>query len=132
MAPSTLRSGASLPKRGPGRPPNAPNKITADIKAAILGAFTKVGGEDAPVAGLNFRDAIAALGPTDALILDNYFPHASYVELRRRHQTRARIVIPDRTHAHGGSAAEKPGAAPAPADRHGAVTAAATAPTPAT
>ena len=37
----------------------------------------------APVAGLNFRDAIAALGPTDALILDNYFPHASYVELRR-------------------------------------------------
>lgn len=37
---------AGLPKRGPGRPPNTPNKITADIKAAILGAFTKVGGED--------------------------------------------------------------------------------------
>lgn len=36
----------SLPKRGPGRPPGSPNKVTADIKAAILNAFTKVGGED--------------------------------------------------------------------------------------
>lgn len=37
----------------------------------------------APVAGLNFRDSQAALKPTEALILDNYFPEASYVRLRR-------------------------------------------------
>lgn len=37
----------------------------------------------APVKGLNFRDSIAALKPTDALILDNYFPEASACRLRR-------------------------------------------------
>lgn len=40
----------------------------------------------APVAGLNFRDGQAALKPNDALILDNYFPEASYVRLRRGYQ----------------------------------------------
>lgn len=43
----------------------------------------------APVAGLNFRDAIAALQPTDALILDNYFPAASYCQLRRGYSSHA-------------------------------------------
>ena len=37
----------------------------------------------APVGGLNFRDSIAKLKPTEALILDNYFPEASEVQLRR-------------------------------------------------
>jgi hypothetical protein len=37
----------------------------------------------APVAGLNFRDSIAQLKPNEALILDNFFPEASYVRLRR-------------------------------------------------
>lgn len=32
-------------KRGPGRPKGAPNKITADIKSAILGAFQARGGQ---------------------------------------------------------------------------------------
>lgn len=32
-------------KKGPGRPKGAPNKITADIKAAILGAFQAKGGQ---------------------------------------------------------------------------------------
>lgn len=36
----------------------------------------------APVKGLNFRDGITALKATDALILDNYFPEASYCRLR--------------------------------------------------
>ena len=33
-------------KRGPGRPKGSPNKITADVKQAILNAFEKVGGKD--------------------------------------------------------------------------------------
>lgn len=37
---------SGLPKRGPGRPPGSPNKITADIRSAILNAFQKVGGEE--------------------------------------------------------------------------------------
>ncbi len=37
----------------------------------------------APVGGLNFRDPIAALKPTDALILDNWFPDVGSVSLRR-------------------------------------------------
>lgn len=41
----------------------------------------------APVAGLNFRDSIAALKSNEALILDNYFPEASYVRLRRGYQS---------------------------------------------
>lgn len=38
--------GEALPKRGPGRPKGSPNKVTADIKAAILAAFGQVGGSD--------------------------------------------------------------------------------------
>lgn len=37
---------ANLPKRGPGRPKGAANKITKDIKQAILAAFDSVGGSD--------------------------------------------------------------------------------------
>jgi len=33
-------------KAGPGRPKGAQNKITVEIKTAILNAFNKVGGED--------------------------------------------------------------------------------------
>ena len=36
----------------------------------------------APVGGWNARDALAVMKPTDAIILDNFFPKASYVELR--------------------------------------------------
>jgi len=36
----------------------------------------------APVGGLNSRDALAAMPPTDAIALDNFFPHGTYVELR--------------------------------------------------
>lgn len=37
----------------------------------------------APTKGLNFRDSIATLKSDEALILDNYFPEASYARLRR-------------------------------------------------
>jgi hypothetical protein len=36
----------------------------------------------APIGGLNARDAIAAMKPTDALILDNVFPETSDVRVR--------------------------------------------------
>lgn len=36
----------------------------------------------APVGGLNARDAIAAMKPTDALLLDNLFPGTTSVEVR--------------------------------------------------
>ena len=39
------RGSAPGERRG-GRQKGTPNRITADIKAAILSAFTKVGGED--------------------------------------------------------------------------------------
>jgi hypothetical protein len=36
----------------------------------------------APVGGLNGRDALAAMPPTDAVVLTNWFPQPSYVGLR--------------------------------------------------
>lgn len=36
----------------------------------------------APIGGWNAKDALAVMKPTDAIILDNFFPKASYVELR--------------------------------------------------
>lgn len=36
----------------------------------------------APVGGWNARDALAAMKPTDAVALDNWYPKTSYVEIR--------------------------------------------------
>jgi hypothetical protein len=36
----------------------------------------------APVGGWNARDPIGTAGPTDAFVLDNFYPHPSYVETR--------------------------------------------------
>lgn len=36
---------AKEPGAGPGRPKGSPNKLTADIKSAIMGAFNQAGGE---------------------------------------------------------------------------------------
>lgn len=36
----------------------------------------------APIGGLNARDPLAAMPPTDAVILDNWFPQANYVQRR--------------------------------------------------
>jgi hypothetical protein len=37
----------------------------------------------APIGGLNARDALANMPETDAIVLDNWFPQPSWVELRR-------------------------------------------------
>lgn len=37
----------------------------------------------APVGGLNYRDPISAMQPTDALVLDNFIPKQTGVELRK-------------------------------------------------
>ncbi len=42
-----------------------------------------------PVGGWNARDALAAMKPTDAVILDNWFPQTSYVEVRGGYATHA-------------------------------------------
>lgn len=36
----------------------------------------------APVGGVNARDALAAMPPTDAIVMDNWFPNPSYVAVR--------------------------------------------------
>jgi len=36
----------------------------------------------APIGGWNARDALAAMKPTDAITLENWFPRTSYVEIR--------------------------------------------------
>jgi hypothetical protein len=36
----------------------------------------------APLGGWNARDALAAMKPTDAVVLNNWFPRTSYVEIR--------------------------------------------------
>jgi len=43
----------------------------------------------APVGGLNARDPLTSMKPEDALILDNVFPEANYVALRRGHSSHA-------------------------------------------
>ncbi len=42
-----------------------------------------------PVGGLNARDALADMKETDAVVLDNFFPEANYVSLRRGHSSYA-------------------------------------------
>lgn len=37
----------------------------------------------APVGGLNDRDSIAAMKPTDAVVLENWWPYPSYLEVRK-------------------------------------------------
>src|SRR5689334_16921509 len=40
----------------------------------------------APVRGLNFKDALPAMGPTDALVLDNWICRPSYIEVMKGSQ----------------------------------------------
>lgn len=51
----------------------------------------------APVAGLNARDGLPSMKPADAIILDNYFPEASYVRLRRGYSDHATGITGDVT-----------------------------------
>lgn len=42
-----------------------------------------------PISGWNARDALAAMKPTDAVILNNWFPRTSYVEIRGGYSSHA-------------------------------------------
>lgn len=46
-----------------------------------------------PIGGLNARDALSNMDPKDALILNNWFPQPTYVELRRGHLAYATLPI---------------------------------------
>ncbi len=46
------------------------------------------------IGGLNARDALSSMDPKDALILNNWFPQPSWVELRRGHLTFATLSNP--------------------------------------
>jgi hypothetical protein len=63
----------------------------------------------APTGGVNARDAIAEMPPTDALILDNWFPTPSYVVVRNGSQTWASgMAAPVETcAAYNGTSARK-------------------------
>jgi hypothetical protein len=43
----------------------------------------------APVGGWNDRDSLAAMKPTDAVTLENWYPNASYIEFRGGHASHA-------------------------------------------
>lgn len=47
------------------------------------GYQSQIGSVPAPIGGWNTRDAIAAMPPTDATILDNFFPSSTSVDLRK-------------------------------------------------
>lgn len=51
-------------------------------KGLVHGATSGSQSYPAPVGGWNARDALAAMKPTDAITLENWFPRPSYVEIR--------------------------------------------------
>lgn len=63
----------SLPSRRFLKPRNSP------IRGKATGRTASV---PAPVGGLNAVDSIAAMPPEDSIILDNFFPQPTYVQLR--------------------------------------------------
>lgn len=52
-------------------------------------ANSRVASIPAPTGGINARDNIASMPPTDALVLENFFPQPSYIELRKGSETHA-------------------------------------------
>lgn len=63
----------ALPGRKTYKARNAP------VRGAASGRTQSV---PAPVGGLNAVDSLAAMDPSDAVILDNFFPQPTYVQLR--------------------------------------------------
>jgi hypothetical protein len=63
--------------------PLAPFKAPRRAAAAQVAQLFNI---PAPVGGLNYRDQIAAMSPNDALVLDNFIPKQSGVELRKGYQ----------------------------------------------
>ena len=60
--------------------PLAPFKVPRRAAAAQTAQLQVI---PAPVGGLNYRDSIAAMSPSDALALTNFIPKQQGVELRR-------------------------------------------------
>jgi len=52
------------------------------VKAIPRGQVSVVKSYPAPVGGWNARDSLAAMKPIDAVVLNNWFPSTSYVEIR--------------------------------------------------
>lgn len=52
-------------------------------RRAAAAAVTQLANVPAPVGGLNLRDPISAMAPTDAVVLDNMIPRQTGVELRK-------------------------------------------------
>lgn len=50
-----------------------------DKQRGGLGRVTSI---PAPVGGLNARDSIANMPPTDAILMENWFPYPSYIQVR--------------------------------------------------
>lgn len=71
--------------------PLAPFKTPRRAAAAQV---AKAGILPAPVGGLNYRDPISAMSPTDALVLDNFIPKQTGVELRKGWQYHT-TAVPD-------------------------------------
>lgn len=51
-------------------------------KANVRQQISNISSYPAPVGGLNARDSLVAMEPQDAISLDNFYPHGTYVELR--------------------------------------------------
>jgi hypothetical protein len=63
----------ALPSRRFLKPRNSPIRGKATGRTASISA---------PVGGLNAVDSLAAMPPEDAVVLDNFFPYPTYVQLR--------------------------------------------------
>lgn len=59
------------------------NKRAPMVQTSVVRSYP------APVSGWNARDALASMQPTDAIMLKNWFPRASYVEFRGGHASHA-------------------------------------------
>lgn len=60
----------------------APVRRPLKSKAQARQRVTVQRSYSAPVGGWNARDALASMAPTDAVVLENWFPRPSYVEMR--------------------------------------------------
>lgn len=69
--------------------PLAPFKTPRRAAAAQVAQLFNI---PAPVGGLNLRDPIAAMSPTDALVLTNFIPKQQGVELRKGWQVHTNTV----------------------------------------
>jgi len=58
-------------------------------KASVRQQISHMKSYPAPIGGWNARDALAAMKPTDAVVLTNWFPRTSYCEIRGGYSSHA-------------------------------------------